>query len=191
MCASQQPMAPHEQRGPSMLSGMCANSPAMLCAPAQQLAVDDDADADAVRDADEHQIPHRRGDVARLPHLRQRARAARVLDVHRKPGRHREPGRRSTLRQPQRRRMEDAAGSGIDHAGHDDANPLAGADDAGVGLEQVGDARVPEPSTRRLRFLRRRQADDVRSRLAHRVGEHEERAARPDVDGDARSARAC
>jgi hypothetical protein len=73
--------------------------------------------------------------------------------------------------------VEDAAASGIDHAGHDHANPLTGADDAGVGLEQLGDA-ARQSRHQTLGFLRCRQADDVRPRLAHRVREHEERAAR-------------
>ena len=48
--------------------------------------------------------------------------------------------------------------------------------------------RAASAATQPFGILRRRQADDVRPRLAHRVGEHDERAARPDVDRDARSA---
>jgi hypothetical protein len=112
---------------------------------------------------------------------------SRVLDVHRKAGRNREAGLEVDVAPAQRRRMEHAARSGIDHARHDHANPLTGSDAAGVRLEQVGDAAC-QSRHQALGFLRRRQTDDVRSLLAHRVREHEEGAGRPDIDGHARSA---
>ena len=69
--------------------------------------------------------------------------------------------------------------------GHDDADAFALAGVAGVGGEQLEDAirqRRDEPA----RIARGRHRDDRRAGAAHRIGQHQERAAGADVDGDTR-----
>src|SRR5262249_29482564 len=72
------PRAVNAQRDVTELPGDVVMAP-------QHLAVDDDAHAYAVGDADEDQIAHGCRVVARRPHLSQRARLARILDVNRQP----------------------------------------------------------------------------------------------------------
>ncbi len=148
--------------------------------PAQQLAVDDDADADAVRHADEHQIADRRRDLARFPHLRERARAAGVFDVHDQTCGRRQPFAQVHVAPPERRRVEHATRSGVHHAGHDNSDALALPDISGMGLEELIDSRGQrrnEPAW----IASRGHADDVGPLAPHGIGEHQERAARPNV----------
>jgi hypothetical protein len=91
----------------------------------QHLAVDNDAHADAVGDADEDQIAHGSRVVARRPHLSQRARLARILDVNRQP---RSGGQRFAnldVAPTQRRGVNDSPGLAIDHSRGDHAHALA------------------------------------------------------------------
>ena len=99
-----------------------------VVAPAQHFPVDDDADAEPVGDADEHEIAGRRRLVMHRPQLRDGARASGVLDLNRQSGRSGERLAQFHVSPSQRRRMQDPHGRVLDHAGDDDANPLAGVD---------------------------------------------------------------
>ena len=104
-----------------------------------------------------------------------------------KPGRRREAIAQVDVAPAQRRRMNHAAGSRHRPCpGTTTPMPQAG---AGTSASAASSSRMRAARARdeALRIRRRRHADDVGSRLAHRVGEHQERAGRADVDGDARS----
>src|SRR5262249_62393490 len=112
-----------------------------IVASAQQLAVDDHADADAVGDADKDQVARRRGIASRLPDLREGTGAPGVFDLDWKTGRRGEPGPQIDVAPPESWRVDDASVDRIDHAGHGDADAAAGADRFGARGEELTDGR--------------------------------------------------
>src|SRR5262249_48329915 len=123
--------------------------------------------------------------VTSLPHLRQRARTAGVLDVHGETD-----GRDELLPQidippSECRRVEHTAGARVDHPGNDDPYPLDLASIDGDIEER------PNPGGERgdqaLQISGGRHAHDVRARMSHCVADHDIRSRGADVDRDARS----
>ena len=116
-----------------------------VVAAAQHLAVHHDADADAIGDADEHEVAVRlSGGLAERPHLRQRAGAARVLDLDAEAGGGGQRLAQIHVAPAERRRMQHAHAGVLDHAGHDDADALAAARFAVLGQQRL-DAARPGP----------------------------------------------
>ena len=130
-----------------------------VVAPAQHLAVDHHADADAVRDADEHEVAGQAADVvAHRPRLRQRAGAAGVLDLHRQAGRRGERLAEIDVAPAERRRVQHAHRRVLDHAGHDDADTFAGID-----LRVIGEQRLDARGQQRHLLLRIARRSESRS----------------------------
>src|SRR5262245_3233259 len=145
----------------------------------QHFAVNNDAHADAVRDADEDQVAHGRRVAARRPHLRQRARLPRILDVDLQPGGGGQRFANLDVAPAQRRGVNDTPRLAIDHPGDDHAHALARAGllmfrqyflDA---LAQLGHQTPGLPLGGK--------ADDADQLPAHKVGHHQEGARHPDV----------
>ena len=130
-----------------MLSGMCPSSPAMLCLPR---SISPLTTTPMPRPSDTETKTKSPGGCivpAGRPQLRERARLARVLDVHRQAGRRRQVSRIGTSCQPSRGRKHHPLPVAIHHAGHDHADALASADVAMLG-QQRGDPlgqRLDEP----------------------------------------------
>ena len=169
-----------------MLIGMCANSPAMLCRPRSTSPLttmptptpSDTLTNTRLRTGDGH--------LARFPDLRQRAGAAGVLDVHRRPVAAARRPRRSTLRQPSvgacsTRPVPESTmpGTTTPMPSHLPASAASASSSWRM--------RAASAATKRRGSRAVGMRDDVRSRPAHRIGQHQERAAGADVDGDARS----
>ena len=151
--------------------------------PAQHLAVNHHADADAVRDADEHEVAGQAAEIfAHRPGLRERAGAAGVFDLHRQSGRRGQGFAQIDVAPAERRRMQHAHGRVLDHAGHDDADAFAGVD-LGVIGEQRLDARGQQRDLL-LRIAHGRKADRAGHRRAEQIGQHHERLAGANVGGD-------
>ena len=153
---------------------------------AQHLAVDDDADADAVRDAHEHQVAAGGARPPERPRLRQRARAAGVLDLHREPGRGGERIAQVDVAPAERRRVQ--------HASSSSARPCRARRRRCPRRRPRRDARraAPRsaaPAPRRAPWVAS-VGNDVTPAigLPDQVGEHHERLAGPDVDRDDRPA---
>jgi hypothetical protein len=92
---------------------------------AQELAVHGDADAAAVRDADERHRPVHRRVAAHCPDLREDARLHRILERHRQLRDRAERSHQIDIAPPERRRVLELAAVQIDQPGDHDANAMA------------------------------------------------------------------
>ena len=96
-----------------------------VVAAADHLAVDDEADAEAVGDREEHEVAAAAGLAAHAPDLRDGAGAARVLDVHGQAGLLREQVAQREVAPAEARGERDAGAGAVHHAGDDQADALA------------------------------------------------------------------
>jgi hypothetical protein len=139
--------------------------------PAEQFAVHDHADAEAVGHRHEHEIASRRRHAClRRPDLRQRARASRVFDLERKPDRRRERLSQVHVAPAQRRRVQHAHRRVLDHAGHDDADAFARVQ-AAVFLEERADA-LRQRGRERFGIALGGKSEDAAQRPPEQVREH-------------------
>jgi hypothetical protein len=178
--ASQQPRAPHKAIRTGGIERDVAEFTGGVPASAHDLSVDDETGAHAVRHGDVNEIGDGRSALAE-PHLGERAGDRRVLDEDRQSRCALELSANVDVAPAELRRVDDASGEAIDHAGHDEANALdairrmLGVDHARDALHQFGDERV---------WLEDRLERLHENRIAREIGEHDVRAAEADVDAD-------
>ena len=126
-----------------MLSGTWPNSPAMLWRPRRTSPLTTTPTPRPSDTLTKTKSPRDGQVLAHRPQLRERARAARVLDLHGQAGRGGDRRADVAVLPAERRGVDHARGRAIDHARHDDADALAPHAWRVRGEQAIDDLREP------------------------------------------------